>query len=262
MDGLSLSGALFCTKTLLGLLLMTRIFLSATLGLIAILSTAQPSWSLEMKELPPSITVTGEGHAFARPDQVHITMGVVSESKTAAVALSNNNTKMDALIKTLSGKGIADKDILTSNFSVNPQYRYDNVGGQQRSTLIGYQVSNDVQVKIRNLSSLGDILDAVVTSGANNVNGINFSLAEPAPVLDQARIKAMTDAKRKAEIYANAAGVKIGRVLYITESSGMIQPPRPMGIKMRAYAPQEASVPIATGEQESSASITVVYAIE
>jgi uncharacterized protein len=241
---------------------MTRIFLSATLSLLAVLSTAQPGWSLETNQLPPSITVTGEGHAFARPDQVHITIEVISESKTAAVALTNNNNKMATLIKTLSGKGIADKDILTSNFSVNPQYRHDNISGQQRSTLIGYQVSNDVQVKIRNISSLGEILDAAVTSGANNVNGINFSIAEPAPVLDQARAKAMTDAKRKAELYANAAGVKIGRVLYITESSGMVQPPRPMLMSARAMAPQEVSVPIASGEQESNASITVVYAIE
>ncbi len=239
---------------------MTRFFLSASLGLLTVLSAAAPSWAIEMKELPPSVSVTGEGHAYARPDQAQISMGVVSDSKTAAIALKNNSEKMTKLIATLKVKGIAEKDILTSNFSVNPQYRYDNVNGQQRPSIIGYQVSNDVQVKIRNLPTLGDILDAVVTAGANNVNGISFSLAEPDGVLDQARQKAMSDAKRKAELYAGAAGVKVGRVLYITESSGTVQPPRPM--MMQAARASMESVPISSGEQESTASITVVYAIE
>ncbi len=241
---------------------MTKLLLSASLGLLATLSVAPPGWSVEIKDLPPSICVTGEGHVFARPDQAQIAMGVVSESKTAAVALKSNSDKMATLIKTLGAKGIADKDILTSNFSVNPQYRYDNgTNGQQKPTIIGYQVSNEVQVKVRNLPGLGDILDAVVTAGANNVNGISFSIAEPNSVLDQARVKAMADAKRKAELYAGAAGTKIGRVLYITESSGTIQPPRPMMMNM-ARAEMAQSVPIASGEQESTSSITVVYSFE
>lgn len=240
---------------------MQRFFLSASLGLLTALSAAAPGWAIEMKDLPPSISVTGEGHAYAKPDQAQISMGVVSDSKTAAVALKSNNEKMTTLISTLKSKGIAEKDILTSNFSVNPQYRYDNVNGQQRPSIIGYQVSNDVHVKIRNLPSLGDLLDAVITAGANNVNGISFSLAEPDSVLDQARQKAMSDAKRKADLYAGAAGIKAGRVLYITESSGTIQPPRPM-MMMAARASMESSVPIASGEQESTASVTVVYAIE
>lgn len=239
---------------------MIRNFLSLSLGLCALVSATSPCFAVELKELPPSVTVTGEGQAYARPDQAQINMGVVSDAKTAAVALKANSEKMNGLINTLKNKGIAEKDILTSNFSVNPQYRYDNVSGQQRATITGYQVSNDVQVKIRSLPSLGEILDAVVTVGANNVNGINFSIAEPASVLDQARQKAMADAKRKAELYAGAAGVKVGRVLYITESSGTIQPPRPM--MMMARAATAESVPISAGEQESTASITVVYAIE
>ncbi|MFN8551598.1 MAG: SIMPL domain-containing protein [Candidatus Obscuribacterales bacterium] len=239
---------------------MTRLFLSLSLSLCGIVSAALPGLAVEMKDLPPSVSVTGEGHAFAKPDQAQISMGVVSDAKTAAVALKNNTDKMNSLMSTLKSKGIAEKDILTSNFSVNPQYRYDNINGQQRPSIVGYQVSNEVHVKIRNLPTLGDILDAVITAGANNVNGISFSLAEPDSVLDQARQKAMADAKRKAELYAGAAGVKVGRVLYITESSGTIQPPRPMMMATRAEMAQ--SVPIAAGEQESTAAITVVYAIE
>jgi uncharacterized protein len=240
---------------------MTRLFLSLSLSLCGIVSAALPGLAVEMKDLPPSVSVTGEGHAFAKPDQAQISMGVVSDAKTAAVALKTNTDKMNSLMSTLKSKGIAEKDILTSNFSVNPQYRYDNINGQQRPSIVGYQVSNEVHVKIRNLPTLGDILDAVITAGANNVNGISFSLAEPDSVLDQARQKAMADAKRKAELYAGAAGVKVGRVLYITESSGTIQPPRPM-MMMAARAEMAQSVPISAGEQESTAAITVVYAIE
>jgi uncharacterized protein YggE len=239
---------------------MIRYLLSLTLSLCGIVSAASPGFALEMKDLPPSVSVTGEGHAYAKPDQAQISMGVTSDAKTAAVALKTNTDKMTSLFSTLKSKNIADKDVLTSNFSVNPQYRYDNINGQQRASIVGYQVSNEVTVKIRNLPSLGDILDAVITAGANNVNGISFSLAEPGSVMDQARQKAMADAKRKAELYAGAAGVKVGRVLYITESSGSIQPPRPM--MMMARAAVSDAVPISAGEQESTASITVIYAIE
>ncbi|HEY9730348.1 MAG TPA: SIMPL domain-containing protein [Drouetiella sp.] len=240
---------------------MNRLLLSLSLSLCGLVSAASPGFALEMKDLPPSVSVTGEGHAYAKPDQAQISMGVTSDAKTAAAALKSNTEKMTSLISTLKSKNIADKDILTSNFSVNPQYRYDNVNGQQRTSIVGYQVSNEVTVKIRNIPSLGDILDAVITAGANNVNGISFSLAEPSSVLDQARQKAMADAKRKAELYAGAAGVKVGRVLYITESSGSIQPPRPM-MMMAARAMSTEAVPISGGEQESTASITVIYAIE
>lgn len=239
---------------------MIRHLVSLSLSLCGIISAASPGFALEMKDLPPSVSVTGEGHAYAKPDQAQISMGVTSDAKTAAVALKTNTDKMTSLFSTLKSKNIADKDILTSNFSVNPQYRYDNINGQQRASIVGYQVSNEVTVKIRNLPSLGDILDAVITAGANNVNGISFSLAEPGNVLDQARQKAMADAKRKAELYAGAAGVKVGRVLYITESSGSIQPPRPM--MMMARAAVSEAVPISAGEQESTATITVIYAIE
>lgn len=240
---------------------MIRLFLSATLTLCGMISVAAPCFAVEMKDLPPSVTVTGEGHASAKPDQAQISMGVLSDAKTAAAALKTNTEKMNALMSTLKSKNIAEKDILTSNFSVNPQYRYDNVSGQQRPSVVGYQVSNEVHVKIRNLPTLGEILDAVIAAGANNINGISFSLAEPATVLDQARQKAVADAKRKAEIYAGAAGIKIGRVLYITESSGTVYPPRPM-MMMAARAASAESVPIAAGEQESTASITVIYALE
>jgi uncharacterized protein YggE len=165
------------------------------------------------------------------------------------------------LLKTLQAKGLADKDILTTNFSVNPQYRYDNSSGRPAPpTITGYSVNNSVQTKVRNLPKLGEILDAVVTSGANNVSGISFSVAEPDPLIDQARRKAVADAQRKAELYATASGAKAGRVLYITESNGVISPPRPMFMAMRAEAAQ--AVPISSGEQEIAASVTITYAID
>jgi hypothetical protein len=167
---------------------------------------------------------------------------------------------MSALIKTLAANGVAEKDVITDNFSVNPQYRYDNQPRSSKPTITGYAVNNQVHVRVRELSSLGKILDAVVENGANNVNGISFSIADPEPVLDQARQKAVADARRKAELFALASGSKLGRVLYITESGGMQpQPPRPM--MMRA-ALSQSEVPIAIGDQQSNISITVTYALE
>jgi uncharacterized protein YggE len=227
--------------------------------------TTTPCWCLEsvIKELPPCISVSGEGKVFARPNMAEINVGVIAESKNAVDALKTNSESMSALMKTLAGKGIADKDVLTASFNVSPQYRYDSQprSGSNRPTITGYSVNNQVHVRVRNLATLGDILDAVVENGANTVNGISFSISEPEPILDQARQKAVADARRKAELYALASGTKLGRVLYITESGG-IQPPRPMMMGVRASLASSGPVPIATGEQENTVSVTITYSIE
>jgi len=229
-----------------------------------ILLAPLPSWSYDaqIRDLPPCISVSGEGKVFARPNMAEINVGVVAESKNAADALKSSNDSMSGLMKTLTDKGVAEKDVITVNFNVSPQYRYDNQTRTNRPTIIGYSVNNQVHVRVRKLSELGDILDALVQSGANSVNGISFTIAEPEPILDQARQKAVADARRKAELYALASGSKLGRVLYITESGGFQpQPPRPMMAMTRAVA-DGGQVPIAVGDQQSTVYVTVTYAIE
>lgn len=224
-----------------------------------------PSFAHEPVNLPPSVTVSGIGRVQTRPDMAEINIGVATQAPTAAAALTANNTAMTNLINTLKAAGIEEKDILTSNFSVNPEYQQDRpepMDRPQPPRIVGYRVDNSVQVKVRALAKLGAILDAVVRSGANNVNGISFAVAQPEPILDKARTNAVSDARRKAELYATAAGVKVGRVLYITESGGMMPPPSPRFYAMEAAQAKDSSVPIATGEQTMESTVQIIYAIE
>lgn len=208
--------------------------------------------------LVPSVTVVGSGRASAKPDMAEVNVGVTTQAATAADALHENNDAMDRLLKALAGHGIEEKDILTSGFNVSPQYQYNQ---NRPPRLVGYQVSNSVHVKVRQLPTLGPLLDDVVGRGANQINGVSFSVAEPNPLLDQAREKAVADARRKAELYARAAGVSLGNVLLIQEYTPHL--PRPMEAQpMAAMAGRAAAVPVATGEMDFSATITITYALK
>lgn len=206
-------------------------------------------------ELVPSITVVGAGEVQVQPDMATVTVGVTTEAATAAEAVAENNQRMAQLLKTLRSHDIADKHVQTSNFNVSPKYSTDR---RQPRKIVGYTVTNQVRVKVLEVSQLGTILDAVVEAGSNQIQGVAFSLAEPKPHLDQARRKAMADARHRAELYADAAGVKVGEPLLISEQSAPVSPPFALGARMAAAADV---VPIAPGEQTISAHINVTYAI-
>jgi hypothetical protein len=207
----------------------------------------------------PSITVVGSGTASARPDTAEVAAGVVTQSAVAAQALAQNNAGMDRVLKAVMALGIADKDIQTTNVSVVPQRRQGRPEAAQPPEIVGYEVSNQVRIKVRDLTVLGRLLDALVGEGANVLGGISFSVADPAPVLDQARAQAMADARRKANVYARTAGVKLGRVLFIRESTPGI--PRLEGFAAPRMMGASA-VPVASGEREFQASVTITYAIK
>ena len=210
-----------------------------------------------MRGSPPMITVVGSGTASARPDTSEVSAGVVTQAATAAQALTENNAGMDKVLKAVTALGIADKDVQTTNVSVVPQRRQGRQEPQPPE-IIGYEVSNQIRVRVRDLAVLGRLLDALVGQGANVLGGISFSVGDPAPVLDQARVKAMADARRKAEVYARAAGVQLGPLQSIREATPGV--PRFGGEMPRAMA--MAAVPVAPGEQEFQASITVTYALK
>lgn len=206
---------------------------------------------------PPSITVVGSGTTAARPDTAEVTAGVVTQAVTAAQALAQNSTGMDRVLKAVAALGIADRDVQTIHFNVVPQRRQGRQEPQPPE-IVGYEVSNQVRVKVRDLALLGRLLDTLVGQGANALGGISFSVGEPAPVLDQARMKAMADARRKAEVYARAAGVTLGPLRSIRETTAAI--PRLGGEVSRAMA--MSAVPVAPGEEEFQAGVTVTYAIK
>lgn len=205
---------------------------------------------------PRLITITGTGDVRAAPDQAQLSAGVVSEAKTAAAALTDNNNKMAAVFAALRKLGVPGKDIQTSGFSVAPQYPPYN--SKEERHITGYQISNTVTVKLSEMKKLGQALDALVAAGANQVNSVSFSIADPAAALARARAEAVKDARTEAETYARAADVSLGPIQSISEPSG--EGPRPMfAVTAMRAAPE--GVPVAAGEQTVSASVTISWQI-
>lgn len=196
------------------------------------------------------VTVIGQGEAKGTPDTAYVQIGVETEANTTQVALEQNNAQVTAIISRLKELGVADRDIQTSNFSINP--RYDNEGRQ----VTGYQVSNMVAVTIRNLEQTGALLDQVVEVGANRVYGISFGIDNQTELLAQARNAAIADARARAEQLAQVSGNTLGEVLVITENIGSSVQPLPM---RSGIAEDAAAVPIQTGEQTVGAQVQVTF---
>jgi uncharacterized protein YggE len=205
---------------------------------------------------PRSLTLSGQGMAMAAPDTVTLSSGVISEAPTAAAALAANNTNMQAVLAALAKLGVAPRDMQTENFSVSPQYASGNDGQPQRLT--GYRVANEVTVRLDDVSKLGTVLDALVSAGANQMNGINFTIRDSAALLTEARKQAVADATAKARTYADAAGVTLGPILSISESDTGGARPLYMAAPMLGAA---KSVPVAMGEESLSANVSIVWEI-
>lgn len=205
-----------------------------------------------------TIVVTGAGEATKAPDMAYLTLGVEADGATASEALRKNSDRMEATIKTLRDAGVDKKDIQTSNLSVGARYDYSREG--QAPRLIGYQATNTVSVKLRNLEKAGGVIDKAVSAGSNRLDSISFGFADPKPLLNEARRGAVIEARERASLYAVAAGVKLGEVLQISDA--VTAAPGPYPVAMRADVAEAKAVPIAAGEQTIAASVTIVYAIE
>jgi len=206
---------------------------------------------------PPEgrIVVVGVGNVRVAPDYGRITGGVTTRAKTVKEASDANSKLMGTVTASLSDAGIAQTDIQTSRFSIQPVYAPGQPGVEPK--ISGYSVSNEVEVTIRQISKVGDVLDRLVGAGATNIGNIAFLNSDPSKALDQAREAAVADARHKAELYARASGVSLGRVLSITEEA-VRGTPVPFA---RTSANAAAAVPIATGEDTLEARITVGYEI-
>ena len=199
------------------------------------------------------LTVNAEGMSEGRPDMATINLGVTTEGQTAQAALQENVRRMTALTQALRRAGIAERDIQTSNVSVYPQQQY--VEGQQPH-ITGYQANNSVTAKIRNINNTGRVIDAAVAAGGNTVNGVSFSYQDPDAQLDAARRDAIQEARRRAELYANALNMRVVRVVAVQEGGGY-SPPVPMAVERMAA--QDASTPIAPGQIETRVSVNVTF---
>jgi len=203
---------------------------------------------------PPAVSVTGEATVSVAPDQAHIDAGVTSDAKTAREASEANNAAMSKVLLALKGAGIEEKDYQTSRLSLQPQYSQNRTGP---SPITGYRASNRVTVRVRDVARVANLIDVLVGAGANDLGGINFTVSQPSRHLDEAREKAVADARRKAEIYARAAGVTLGEPLGISEEGA----PAPL-FRGKMAAPMAAGAPVAQGEETLSVTVSVSWAIK
>ncbi len=237
-----------------------RLFTALTLVLCTALTA--PAFAQEFTE-PGTIAIEGHGEVVAAPDTAFVTSGVTTQGATAREALDANTVAMNELIQTLKAAGIESRDIQTSGFSVNPNYVYSDARDANGYTLPpkinGYQVYNTVNVRVRALDTLGAVLDKAVTVGANTINGVSFSVADPSNLYDDARKQAFADAREKAELYAGAAGIELEGIRYIVESQNYGQP-MPMQTAMYDRA-ASAPVPIEGGELTFAINVSVTWAL-
>lgn len=205
----------------------------------------------------PVLSLTGQGLVQVVPDMATVSIGVESQEKTAGAALAANTEQAGAVIAALKDAGIESRDIQTSNFSVQPAYADHRNQGPDGPRVVGYRVYNQVIARVRVLDDLGGLLDRVVATGANRIGGISFGLAEDGEARDAARKLAVGEARRKAELYAAAAGVRLGPILSISEAGGHFGP-QPMAMEMARSA---APVPIEAGSASISATVSVTWQI-
>jgi uncharacterized protein len=204
---------------------------------------------------PAMISVIGEARISVPPDLAQIDGGVTSEAKTAREASDVNNATMGKVLLALKGAGIDDKDYQTSRLSLQPQSSSSKTSGPP--TIIGYRASNRVTVRLRDVAKLATVIDTLVAAGANDISGINFMVSQASKLLDEAREQAIADARRKAEIYAKAAGVTLGAPLSISEGGA----PAPIAFRRMAAGVPE-SAPIAQGEETLQLNVSVSWAIK
>jgi uncharacterized protein YggE len=219
------------------------------LALAALL--AAPAWAD-----PRTITINGHGEVHAVPDMAEVRAGVTITAPTAAQALTANSSRMQSVFAALRKLGVPEKNIQTTNFYISPQYTNGDNNTPRRLT--GYQVNNDVTVRLEDIGKVGSALDTLVAAGTNQMNGISFSIQNPVPVLERARTEAVADARTRAETYAKAAGVSLGSILSISEGGG--EAPRPVMYRMAA-AMAPAPPPIAAGEQTITADVSMTWEI-
>lgn len=231
---------------------------------LAALAPAGTAAAAEDEPQPRLMSLTGEGMVTAAPDIAVLSIGVVSEDRTARQALFANTRSMTALVDAMKQAGVEARDLQTSGFNVSPKYnrpRRTQTGPQPPPEIVGYSVRNTLTVRIRDLNSAGEILDTAVSLGSNAISGLNFTVAEPRPLRNEARQAAIADALQKAKLYADGAGITLGPIRSITEGGGVRPPPVVPMVRAQVEAAFDSAVPIEAGELTFRAQVSVVWEI-
>jgi uncharacterized protein YggE len=210
------------------------------------------------------LSISAEGKASRAPDLAAFSAGVVSQGSNASQALAANAAQMTRVIAALKAAGIAERDIQTSNLSLNPVYQPqrslpDGTIDPPQPRIVGYQANNTVSVRQRNLANFGKVIDTLVSAGANQVNGPNFEVENADAALDEARTAAMKKARARAELYARAAGLRVGRIVSISESGGWAPPQQVMYRMAAMEAAPAPSSPVQAGEVQLTINVSVQF---
>ena len=222
---------------------------------LALLFLAVPCTTAVTENNASKLTVQGDGKVSASPDMVTIVLGVETQNASAAGAVQENAGLMNATINALLDAGIAEKEIQTSSFSLTTMPQDQPKTASEKPKAPVFLATNQVTVKLNNTTDVGRVLDAAVSAGSNSIQQVSFDLRDPSPQNDRAMTLAIENAQRQAEVAANAAGVKLGRILELTEGYGFVAPTA----KSALFA--NVATPIQPGELEVSASVTVIYEI-
>jgi uncharacterized protein YggE len=228
----------------------------ASLAAAIIAATLLAAPAIAQTLLPATISVTGEAELSVPPDLAQVDAGVTSNARTARDASEANNAAMGRVLLALKGAGIAEKDYQTSQLSLQPQYAPNRANDSP--AIVGYRASNHVTIKLRDVTKIAGVIDTLVGAGANEIGGISFMVSQASKLLDQAREQAIADARRKAEIYAKAAGVTLGAPVSISEESA----PGPMPYRAKMTGGIAAATPVAQGEETLAISVNVSWAIK
>jgi uncharacterized protein YggE len=221
-----------------------------------------PALAAETERREATIMVSGEGEATVAPDMAVISLAVVRDADTAAEALSANSAAMSEVLAALKAQGIAEKDLQTTEFSIQPKYKQDTRtdGSYEAPVIVGYTVSNGLTVRVRELAKLGTIIDESVKLGVNQGGGISFTNDDPEATIEAARKQAVEKAAAKAKTLTDAAGVKLGRVVEISENFARPMPQVYAAAPMAKMA--DEAMPIASAENLYSVTVNITYAIE
>jgi uncharacterized protein YggE len=221
-------------------------------------AAAQQAVTLVQPVAGTRLEISATGEATRVPDIAIISAGVVTRAATAKAALQQNAAQMERVRAALRRAGIAERDIQTANINLNPEYRYVE---NQPPRLTGYSASNQLNVRFRDIAATGDILDALVAQGANQINGPSLTIDKPQEALDEARAKAIAVGRARAELYARSLGMRVVRLLSVSESSGTYHGPRPMAVMAEARG-GDASTKIDPGEQKLEVTLGMAFELQ
>jgi uncharacterized protein YggE len=221
-------------------------------------ATAQPAAAITQAIAGTRLDLTASGEVTRVPDVAVISTGVVTRATTARAAIQQAAARMERVRTALKRAGVEDRDIQTSSISLNPEYRYEN---SKPPKLTGYSASNQLTVRFRDIANAGEILDALVAEGANQINGPTLTIDKPEAALDEARARAVADGRARAELYARSMGLRVVRVVSVSETGRGYPVPPPMPVMM-AERSQDASTKINPGEQKLEVNLAMTFELQ